>query len=106
MARNDDPDTGRTIAWGIVGAVFVFVLIVALQAAFYAARETEVRSKTYTVVPEDLNRLVNEPTEELMSYGWADPEARIARVPIERAMELIVREQGEAMQQTPKEDTP
>ena len=104
MARNDDPDAGRTVAWGIVGAVFVFVLIVALQAVFYMSHEAEVRSKTYTIVPEELNRLVNQQTEEINSYGWVDPEARIARIPIERAMELIVLEHGEAVQRSLPED--
>ena len=104
MIRNDDPDAGRTVAWGIVGAVFVFVLIVALQAVFYMAQEAEVRDKTYGLVPEELNRLVNQQTEEINSYGWIDPEARIAHIPIERAMEMIVREHGETAERSLRED--
>jgi len=38
---------------------------------------------------EDLDRLHAEERERLTTYGWADRERRIARMPIERAMKLL-----------------
>lgn len=90
--RHDDPATGRTIAWGIVGAILVFVLIVGIQAFFYSAQESETRVKTYAQAPEELSRLTAVQQEILNSYRWIDQENGVAAIPIERAMEIVARE--------------
>ena len=43
--------------------------------------------------PQTLLKLRKEESDILGNYGWTDKEAGIARIPIERAMKLIV-EQG------------
>jgi hypothetical protein len=37
----------------------------------------------------DLDRLRAEEHDRLTTYGWADRERRVARIPIERAMQLL-----------------
>ena len=39
--------------------------------------------------PEDLKVMEAEKTEELTTYGWVDRRQGVARIPIERAMELL-----------------
>jgi hypothetical protein len=40
---------------------------------------------------EDLRRLLAEDRRRLTTYGWVDPGSGIARIPIEDAMEVLVR---------------
>lgn len=45
----------------------------------------------------DLERMQTQARARLESYGWVDRERGIARIPVERAMELLVqRREGEA----------
>lgn len=88
MRRNDDPDASATIAFGIVGAILVFVIIVALQALFYRTQNDEYKRKVIAQAPEELSRLVAEQRERLGGYRWVDEKAGVAAIPIDRAMEL------------------
>jgi uncharacterized membrane protein YhfC len=90
MRRNDDPDASATIAFGIVGAILIFVLIVALQALFYRAENQEFQRKVVSQAPEELSRVVAEQQQQLSSYRWIDSAKGIAAIPIDRAMELTV----------------
>ncbi len=90
-----------TIVVTVVGTLLVFVIIVALQAFFYNAQEAERVSKVDSQVPEELARLRAQQLEELHSYRWIDPRKGVVAIPIERAMELIVREQGGAKKAAP-----
>ncbi|HEV2348818.1 MAG TPA: hypothetical protein VG028_03125 [Terriglobia bacterium] len=39
----------------------------------------------------DLKRLLQDENEKLNSYGWVDQKAGIVRIPIERAMDLVLK---------------
>lgn len=88
MRRNDDPDASATVAFGIVGAILVFVMIVGLQALFYRTQNEELKRKVVAQAPEELSRLVAEQRERLGGYRWVDEKAGVAAIPIDRAMEL------------------
>lgn len=94
MAQRDggDPNTPITVVIGIVGAILTFVVIIALQAVFYQVERSEQQRKVETVQPEDLARFRAEQAELLHGYRWVDQSAGIAAIPVERAMELVVRE--------------
>lgn len=40
--------------------------------------------------PQDLRQLVERERRELTGYGWIDESVEVARIPIERAMDLLV----------------
>jgi hypothetical protein len=42
--------------------------------------------------PADMTRMLDEQTRILNSYGWVDQKAGIARIPIERAMDIVARQ--------------
>jgi hypothetical protein len=92
IERNDDPNAAPTLAYGIVGAVLVFVMIVGLQALFYAEQKKETDRKVVARAPEALVRLTAEQQEKLHSYRWVDPAAGVAAIPIDRAMELTIQD--------------
>ncbi len=90
---------------GVVLACFlVFVAIVGL--AYLKTRTTTIAVDLTTIDPADrwkytekerTDRLVELRGKELTAsttYGWVDQSAGTVRLPIDRAMELIVAEQG------------
>ena len=91
---SEDPKTGNLAVIGIVGAVLVFVAVVWLQALFHQVEERETRRKLLARPPAEIARLRAEQQEALRSYGWADQAAGIATIPIDRAMELVAREEA------------
>lgn len=94
QTKDDDPRARNTAVAGIIGALLVFVIIVALQALFYNAEEQERVAKVYGQAPEELTRLRAQQLEQINSYRWVDPENGLVKIPIERAMELEAREIG------------
>jgi hypothetical protein len=93
-SQNGDPKTSATLAAALVGAILIFVIIVALQAFFYRSEEAERAAKVYAVVPEELAKLKAGQQEQLNTYRWIDQGRGIVALPIDRAMELTVRDQG------------
>jgi hypothetical protein len=92
--QGGDPQTSTTLVAAMVGAILVFAAIVALQAFFYRSEETERTTKVYGVVPEELAKLRATQEEQLNAYRWVDRERRLVTIPISRAMELTVGDQG------------
>jgi hypothetical protein len=66
--------------------IFVLVLVaIAPHGNTYEAKRAEARQKK-------LNDAHNAATQELNSYAWVDKGKGIARIPIDRAMELTLRD--------------
>ncbi|MEW6741667.1 MAG: hypothetical protein AB1486_02815 [Planctomycetota bacterium] len=94
VRADDDPKMMRLLMIGAAGVVILFVTIVALQALYYDVTRRELEAKTYTVEPRDLHLLRQAQRQKLSQYASIDPEKGIVAIPIERAMELLVREAG------------
>jgi hypothetical protein len=90
--QRDDPNSLSTFVIGIVGSILLFVIIVWLQAIFNEELEAERMAKQVLPRVESLDDFRARQQAVLHGYGWADPEARVVHIPIERAMELTVRE--------------
>jgi hypothetical protein len=92
----------------VVGVVLTLVLVGGMIALLAQSSPSSMRASptgTPTVVPpppvlqaqpwEDLRHYREEQSRILSNYAWTDREAGILRIPIERAMELVV-ERGPA----------
>jgi FlaG/FlaF family flagellin (archaellin) len=90
--RYDDPNVPASAVVGIIGAILLFAIIVALQALFYSFEERELQRKVYGQPYEGLQQLDADQVEQLNSYGWISEPDGVAHIPIERAMELTVEE--------------
>ena len=90
--RYDDPDVPASAVVGVVSAILLFVVVVALQALFYRMAEGERSRKVYEQPYEALEKLDADQLGTLSSYGWVDQQQGVTRIPIERAMQLIVAE--------------
>ena len=94
QAGGTDPDTSVTVVVGIVGAILVFVIIVALQALFYDC-ESQTVSRINRGDPRLLSRVRAEQLESINSYGWKDRQKGVVTIPIDKAMELVVKDLAE-----------
>jgi hypothetical protein len=90
--RYDDPDVPASAIVGIISAILLFAIIVALQALFYSFEEQELQRKVYSQPYEALQQLDADQMEQLNSYGWISEPDGVAHIPIDRAMELTVQE--------------
>ena len=88
--RYDDPNVAASAVVGIISAILLFVIIVVLQAFFYSAEQRELEKKVYSQPYQALQQLDAKQLELLTSYGWVSEAEGLVRVPIERAMELVV----------------
>lgn len=92
QTRWDDPDASLTLVVGIAGALFLFALIVALQALYGAAERAEFQRKVVEEKPIELQSLRAAQLERLGGYRSVDPAGGVVAIPIERAMDLVVEE--------------
>ena len=80
------------ITIGLLLVVLTFVLILLVQGWFYQAQTEEYVRKVIEPRAEELGTAVAEQQAALNEYGVVDQAKGQVAVPIERAMELVVRE--------------
>jgi len=94
-----DPDPIATVAVGVIGTLVVILIVLVLQVLYYRTEASELQSKVYSQPPHALLQLRAEQQERLRSYRWVDKGSGVLAIPIERAMELVVREESERARQ-------
>ncbi len=94
--EKDELNTPAIVTMGIVGALGLFVAIVALQAWFAKLQRDEYQRRMVAPKSEELAGVIADQQEQLNTYRWIDREKGVVAVPIERAMELVTREQEAA----------
>lgn len=96
MHEPGDPNVPATVVAGVVGAILLFVVVVVIQAVFYAAERAENQAKVVAAPSEELASARAAQLETLHSYRWIDEKSGVVGIPVERAMELMVRERPAA----------
>ena len=91
-SADDDPDAGSTLYIGIVGAIILIVVTVALQGLFEQTSQAEFARKVLSAAPQELRDLEAAQLEILNGYRWVDSKSGVTGIPIERAMDLVVAE--------------
>lgn len=92
MRHGDDPNSTLTVLVGVIGALVLFAVIALLQAFLYRSEKGESARKNAVQSPDELALLRAEQQEILASYRWVDQPKGVVAIPIERAMELVVRD--------------
>jgi hypothetical protein len=91
----DETKVGTILTVGAAGILIVVASVVGLTALFTATADSEQQAKAASGLAADICESVDEQEEKLASYGWVDREKGVVRIPIERAMELLVNEAKE-----------
>ncbi|MDQ6913858.1 MAG: hypothetical protein M3128_13395 [Verrucomicrobiota bacterium] len=99
----------RLVTWFAVGLIVASVIIYLAVAGLYKIFEhqhpspdapSRIALQPHTIAPQpqlqtnpavDLQQFQTAEEAKLNSYGWVDKPAGVIRIPIERAMDLIVR---------------
>jgi hypothetical protein len=92
MMQKDNIDAVRVAAVGFFGAFIVFLAVLALQVLFHWQDRREGEKKAGS--PVEYPVLAAKQAALLGQYGWVDKAAGTVRIPIERAMELVLAERG------------
>jgi hypothetical protein len=91
-AAKENLDTGAIVTIGVLLVVLTFVLILLVEGWFYQAQHEEYVRKVIEPRSGKLASALAEQQEALHTYRVLDPKNGTVAVPIERAMELVVRE--------------
>lgn len=91
-AAREDLNLPLIVTIGILFVVLLFVLILLLQAYFYESERREHYTKVVAMPSEELAAALAEQEQLLRGYRWIDQPQGIVGLPIERAMELVVRD--------------
>jgi hypothetical protein len=92
MAVEKDISARPVLLVGIVSVILLVVVGVGLSALFLGMQETEAERKAGEQGPRQLRRIREEQRRSLEEYRYVDKEKGIVSIPIERAMEEVVRE--------------
>ncbi len=87
-----DTDAPLIAVVGMVGSLLVVILIVALQALYYRTEQAEFVRKVVSEQPLELRDLQAKQLDLLNHPRWVDRNAGVVAVPIDRAMELVLRD--------------
>jgi len=104
--EDSDVSVGRLFAFaagvaglvvlGVLGSAVVFHFFVSHQplgppaSPFENVRTVPPEPRLQTTAPLDLKRYREDQEKILQSYGWVDSQAGIERIPVERAMDLLL----------------
>ena len=104
--EDDDVSVGRLFAFaagvaalvilGVLGSAVVFHFFVSHQplgppaSPFEDVRQLPPEPRLQTTAPQDLKQYREGQDDILGSYGWVDIKAGIVRIPVERAMEVLL----------------
>ena len=104
--EDDDVSVGRLFAFaagvaslvilGVLGSAVVFKFFVRHQplgppaSPFEDVRQLPPEPRLQTTAPQDLKSYRAGQDDILGSYGWVDSKAGIVRIPVERAMEVLL----------------
>ena len=98
-------DTEPQAMWVLVFSLAIIVTIIATMlfvTAYYdQAHDKLVYERQQVPINEDMRNLRAKEDNELHSYGYADKSAGVIRMPIERAMELVLTDAAEGKPKYP-----
>jgi len=98
--ERSDPNAFWTVVIGILSVLVTFATIIGLQALYYKVEDSEWEKKVVAQPPEELIRIKSQQLSNINSYRWVSKAEGIAGIPIERAMEVVIKDPS-ALQPVP-----
>ncbi len=93
--NRDEPRYAIVALFGLVTVVTIAILIFALEFLYDRYREQQVYVKQQVPIWQDLKSLRAREEGALGSYGYVDKTHGVVRIPVGRAMDLLVKEAAE-----------
>lgn len=99
MAYKEDINATLIITVGLVSGLVLVTLAVGVQAWFLYEQETEVNAKWAASVDHKSKAIQDEQFANLHGgVRWIDKDKKIAAMPIEQAMDMVVKSNGKLAQ--------
>ena len=92
MQRYEDLNTPMIAVVGLVGALLTVIVILAAQVLYYTAANRGDERKIVNAPTTTSDSLLAEQEVKLTRYGWISRDNKQVAIPIDRAMELVVRD--------------
>ena len=92
MERYNDLNTAKIAVVGFLGALITLAIVLALQVLYYSAANEQFERKVIRATTTQSDTLLAEQAVKLTRYDWIDREKKKVAVPVDRAMELVVKE--------------
>ena len=92
MVEKENIDTQQIATVGLFGIIVTFVLICGAQVLYYRIEKSDEYSKFVAPGYAALKTLQTEQRQALADYKWVDRQKETVTIPIERAMDLVVRD--------------
>lgn len=92
MAEKDNFDIPVIVTVGIVSVALTVATIIGVQALYLAYASKEVERKVITAPTADADSKLAEQDAKLARYGWVKRDEGQVVIPIERAMDLTVKD--------------
>lgn len=92
--EQDRPDVALLTVIGVAGILFLLVVVFAVQALFFSMDRAEEVRKDTGIRPATALQQRAEQQQLIGAYRWIDQKGGVVGIPIERAMELLVKEHG------------
>lgn len=89
---DDGLNTPMIAVVGAIIVIFVFAMVIGIQAMFFKVRDDENYNKYVSQPPQEFSSLAVEQQELLNSYHWIDQKQGVVGIPIDLAMQLVVKE--------------
>ena len=91
MAKYDDLDVKRIFNVGIISVVVTAVTALAVQVVYYYMLDATMQQKTAQSNYRRQNAVLTDQTDSISNYG-VDADTGNITIPIDKAMDLIVKE--------------
>ena len=89
---HDDPDARPVLLWGVLGSLVVVAIVIVLTALVFRTEQKLVEQRVFAVKYDEGQAELARQQAALHSYRWVDRKKGIVAIPIDRAIELTVRE--------------
>ncbi len=92
MPGYEDVKTSAVALVGVLAAVLLLAIIILLQVVYYWTAARQVQRKEIDAPQLALREVVAAQQAKLAEYHWVDQKQGIVALPIDRAMDLVVRD--------------
>jgi hypothetical protein len=92
--EGDDFSTPNLVLIAIVSTVLLLVTVLVLQVLYYGYQSDLDQTKVVDVRNAEADSALAQQRARLTRYAWTDQSAGLVTIPIERAMQLVVRDEA------------
>ena len=94
MAIKQEVNVPLVVTIGIVSGILLLVLVIGVQAWYQSEEEAEEAQKAVEYPNNALISLKTDQLANINTYRWVDKKGGVVTIPIDLAMKIMVRSQG------------